>query len=132
MTFTDDSLRRRLTVSGLTDASGNAMPAWIGEYRIYDENPPVLSIGLPPNAPTGDLSASASYTLSPSFTAPDDVTPENPFGDVDRVEYTFGSALDPSQPASSPGAVLTTAPFALGFVASYVGDGATPGPSRSG
>lgn len=128
VTFTDDSLRRRLTVSGLTDASGNAMPAWMGEYRIYDENPPVLSIGLPPNAPTGDLSASASYTLSPSFTAPDDVTPENPFGDVDRVEYTFGSALDPTQPASSPGAVLTTAPFALGFVASYVGDGANPRP----
>ncbi|MHB8797109.1 MAG: carboxypeptidase regulatory-like domain-containing protein, partial [Thermoanaerobaculia bacterium] len=128
VTFTDDSLRRRLTVSGLTDASGNPMPAWIGEYRIYDENPPVLTIGLPPNAPTGDLSASASYTLSPSFTAPDDVTPENPFGDVDRVEYTFGSSLDPTQPASSPGAVLTTAPFAFGFVASYVGDGETPRP----
>ncbi len=128
VTFTDDSLRRRVSVSGLTDAAGNPMPAWFGEYRTYDLNAPILSIGLPPNAPTGDLSASASYTLSPAFTEPDDVTPENPFGDVDRVEYSFASAADPTQPASSPGAVVTAAPFAFAFVASYTGDGATPRP----
>ncbi|HPA50406.1 MAG TPA: carboxypeptidase regulatory-like domain-containing protein, partial [Thermoanaerobaculia bacterium] len=128
VTFTDDSLRRRLTVSGLTDALGNSMLPWSEEYRIYDENPPILSIDPPPNAPSGVLIASVSYTLFPEFAALDDATPENEFGDIDRVEYTFASAADPEQPAPSPGAVLTAAPFAFGFVASYVGNGSDSRP----
>ncbi|MBK8595122.1 MAG: hypothetical protein IPN83_05940 [Holophagales bacterium] len=104
------------------------MPDWVGEYRIYDTNAPALTIELPSNAPGGDLSASASYTLSPSFGNLDDVTPENPYGDVDRVEYTFASSADPSQPAASPGAVMTASPFTLGFVAAYSGDGVTARP----
>ncbi|MCL4806577.1 MAG: carboxypeptidase regulatory-like domain-containing protein, partial [Thermoanaerobaculia bacterium] len=128
VTFTDDSLRRRLTVTGLTDAFGNPMPAWVGEYRIYDTNAPVLTIGLPPNAPGGDLFASSSYVLAPEFDEPDDWTPESPWGDVDRVEYTFASAADPTEPASAPGAVLTVGPFKLSFVAAYVGDGSSPRP----
>ncbi|MBI5445848.1 MAG: hypothetical protein HY900_32110, partial [Deltaproteobacteria bacterium] len=128
VTFTDDSLRRRLTVGGLTDASGNPMPAWIGEYRIYDANAPALTIDLPPNAPGGNLHSSTSYTLAPTFGNLEDVTPENPYGDVDRVEYTFASSAEPTEPAASPGAVVAASPFALDFVAAYFGDGVSPRP----
>ncbi len=128
VTFTDDSLRRRLVVTGLTDVAGNPMPEWVGEYRIYDRNAPVLSIDLPPNAPTGDLVAAARYELSPSFGNLDDVTPESAFGDLDRVEFSFASAAEPTQPEPVPSAIVRVAPFRYGFVAAYTGDGVAPRP----
>lgn len=126
--FEADSLRRRLTVAGLTDAAGNPMPAWSAEYRVFDTTAPAVSVPLPAGAPSGDLAASATYILSPSPLLLDDVTPENPWGDLERVEYSFASLSDPDRPAPSPGAVVTSPPFAFAFVASYSGDGASPRP----
>lgn len=122
--FTGDTGRRRLSVTGLTDSSGNPMPPWVTEYRLLDANAPVLSIGLPPNAPDGDLANASRYVLTPVLSNLDDL----PEGDVDRVEYRFASLSDPTQPAGTPGAVIEAPPYALELVATYSGDGVTPMP----
>jgi hypothetical protein len=123
-----DTLRRRLVVSRLLDAQDNEMAEWIGAFRIWDENAPELvAVPYPSNAPTGDLAQGQSYSLVPVLSGLDDVTPDHPGGDLDRVDYFLS---DPEQPGSpvAPSFSARTHPFTWSFVAAYTGNGTDPRP----
>jgi len=123
-----DSLRRRLRISGLADSLGNEMEPALYLFRIYDENPPIFTLLPPPaNAPDGNLLISNAYSLIPQLAGLEDVTPENPGGDLDRVEFYYN---DPDDPEAQP-SIATTAtsyPFAFSFTAAYFGNGVDPRP----
>ena len=113
----EDSGRRRLTIGRLKDAAGNAMADKTYQFRLYDENPPVFDeLPLPEGAPDGNLYHGASYTLVPILSGLDDLSPENPGGDIDRVEYYLD---DPDLPGASPSiaGIANSYPFAFGFIA---------------
>lgn len=123
-----DSGRRRLTVSRLTDATLNAMVPVVYEFRLFDENPPVLvALPLPADAPDGNLYQGATYVLTPVLEGLDDVTPTLPGGDLDRVEYYFD---DPDLPNASQQAAVTVTsyPFAFQLTAPSAGAGPRPFP----
>lgn len=123
-----DTLRRRLVVSRLLDAQGNEMEEWIGTFRIWDANAPQLvEVPYPANAPSGDLGQGQSYSLVPVVADLDDVTPELPGGDLERVDYFLS---DPEQLGSpvSPSFSARTHPFSWSFVAAYTGNGIDPRP----
>lgn len=123
-----DNGRRRVVVSRLKDASGNAMAApYIREFSVRDAVSPQLVIGFPSGSLDGRLSAGTAYILTPSF-SPASLNGPPPFGDVARVEYFSASAADPNQPSASPAFVASTAPFTFSFAPGYQGDGTTPRP----
>jgi|GEM_PF-5747628 len=128
VTLQDDTLHRRITVSGLTDVYGNPMPVYQRTFRLYDAHPPVVdAVPFPANAPDGELVQGVDYLLVPALSAIDDVTAEAPGGDLDRVDYYFADPTDPSHPVD-PSYSATTYPFAFPFVGAYSGDGVTPRP----
>ncbi len=120
-----DTLRRRVVVARLEDAAGNAMAPYEREFRIYDGEAPVITaVPYPTGAPDGRLTIGRTYTLTPILAHLNDVTPGNPGGDIDQVEYY---AVDPES-GGRPVFLATQFPFAYTFVAAYAGDGATPSP----
>ncbi|MEO1086182.1 MAG: Ig-like domain-containing protein, partial [Acidobacteriota bacterium] len=123
-----DTLRRRLIVDGLLDSLGNPMPRFEAEYRIYDENPPIVdAVPFPDNAPTGDLFQGTAYEIVPQLSGLDEVTDLMPGGDLDRVDYFFSDPEDPATPVQ-PSFSARTWPFKFSFVGAYVGDGVEPRP----
>ena len=127
LVLTGDTLRRRVVVSRLSDASGNVMAPTELAFRVRDANPPLVTVPYESFAPAGMLTHGMSYTLRPQF-APgsiDFITETPPAGDVDRVEYFL---VDPTIPGSTPAFVSRTYPFEFTFVAAYSGDGTTPRP----
>ncbi len=124
VSYVNDSLRRRVRLTGYTDASGNPMTDYDRPFRVRDANAPHVDVPFPPTAPSGQLTTGSSYTLTPALSSLDDF----PAGDVDRVEYTLASAGDPSSPASAPAFTALAPPWSWTFVASYAGDGVTPRP----
>ena len=126
LSLTDDSLKRRLTVSNLEDTRDNAMETtWTGSYRIWDANPPVIAdVPCPAGTACTDLHPGTAYILVPALANLDDVTLENPGGDIDRVEYYLS---DP-EAGGQPVATSQLHPFAFTLVAVYQGDGTTPWP----
>lgn len=122
--LTGDTGRRYLRVEHVDDSRGNPMPAWERTFRIYDSHPPVVAVSFPAGAPTGVLSAGTSYSLIPVLSELDDLSPLNPGGDVDRVEYFLSEPMVGAVPAYS----AVTWPFAFGFVAAYSGSGTDPSP----
>ena len=124
-----DTLRRKLVVSGLLDVFDNPMPVWEGEFRIFDENPPVLdAVPFPAEANgTADLIAGVRYTLVPQLSNLDELTPENPGGDIDRVDYFVFDPDDPTNP-SQPAFSARSHPFAYAFFGAYTGNGVDPRP----
>ena len=124
-----DTLQRKLVIQGLLDVFDNPMPPWEGTFRIYDENPPVLD-AVPFPAESGgtpDLVGGIRYNLIPQISNLDEVTPENPGGDVDRVDFYVSDPEDlanPTQPAFS----ARDYPFTYSFVGSYTGNGVDPRP----
>ena len=128
VTLQDDTLRRRVTVRGLSDVYGNPMPEYQRSFRLYDAHPPVVdAVPFPGNAPDGELVQGVDYLLVPVLSAIDDVTAEEPGGDLDRVDYYFEDPTDPSHPVD-PSFSATAYPFAFPFVGAYSGDGVTPRP----
>ena len=127
-TIEGDTLRRKLVVSGLLDSFGNAMPTWEGEYRIYDENPPVLdAVPFPAEAGGADLVAGVRYNLIPQLSGLDEVDTNNPGGDIDRVDYFVYDPEDPANP-SQPAFSARSYPFKYSFVGAYSGNGVDPRP----
>jgi len=127
-----DTLRRRILVSRLVDRFGNPMDAYEREFRVWDENAPhVDALPNPPTAPDGVLSAGAAYELTPVLSGIDDVSPENPGGDVDRVDYYLHDPEEPGNP-TQPAFSSSTHPFSYGFVGAYGGDGTNPWPFSVG
>ncbi|MCM3876625.1 MAG: Ig-like domain-containing protein, partial [Thermoanaerobaculia bacterium] len=124
VTYSNDSLQRRVHVSRLKDSIGNAMADYDKAFRIYDQNPPHVDASFPASAPTGQLVGGTSYTLTPVLSNLDDL----PQGDVDRVEYFLASAGDPATPASTPAFTARSAPWIFTFVAAYAGNGIDPRP----
>ncbi|HQQ77162.1 MAG TPA: Ig-like domain-containing protein, partial [Thermoanaerobaculia bacterium] len=124
VTYQNDSFKRRVHLSRLKDASGNAMADYDRDFRVYDLNPPHVDVAFPAGAPTGQLVGGSAYTLAPVLSSLDDL----PQGDVDRVEYFLASSGDPSAPASTPAFTARTSPFGWTFVAAYVGNGVNPRP----
>ncbi|HSL84805.1 MAG TPA: Ig-like domain-containing protein, partial [Thermoanaerobaculia bacterium] len=123
-----DTLRRRVVVSRLADVHGNEMPVYERTYRLWDSNPPsVDAVPFPENAPDGRLSQGVDYRLVPLLSGVDDVTPEEPGGDVARVDYFFEDPTDPAQPVA-PSFSAVAHPFAFDFICAYSGDGETPRP----
>ncbi|MEM8931210.1 MAG: Ig-like domain-containing protein, partial [Acidobacteriota bacterium] len=120
----DDTLRRRLTVTGLLDSVGNPMNPWVATFRIYDENTPGLAIGPPANAPDGQLVQGVSYTLQPVLSNLDDLD-LGPGGDIDSVDYFFEDPEDPTSPVQ-PNFSAREHPFTYTFVGAYAGDGIEP------
>ncbi|MGV8042382.1 MAG: Ig-like domain-containing protein [Thermoanaerobaculaceae bacterium] len=122
--MTGDTGHRRLRVSRATDSQGNQMPVWEQTFRIYDSHPPVVAVGFPAGAPAGVLSAGTSYSLVPALSELDDVAPQNPGGDVDRVEYFLSEPMA----GSAPTFTAVAFPFEFTFVAAYGGSGSEPTP----
>jgi hypothetical protein len=121
-----DTLRRRVAISGLGDVYGNVMPLYERTFRLYDSNAPAVdAVPFPQNAPEGELTQGVDYQLLPVLSGLDDVTPEQPGGDVARVEYYFEDPTDPTRPVS-PSYSAVVHPFAFEFVGAYSGDGVTP------
>ncbi len=125
LSLPDDTGRRKVRVSRLADAGGNAMPVYEREFTLYDNLAPSLLISFPANAPNGELSHGVSYTLLPSFD-PVSLNGQPPFGDIDRVEYYLASSTNPDQPASTATFKAQTAPFSFSFVASVSGGETRP------
>ena len=125
--LTGDTLRRRVVVSRLSDASGNVMAPTELAFRVRDANPPLVTVPYESVAPAGMLTHGMSYTLQPDFAlgSVDFITETPPAGDVDRVEYFL---VDPSIPDATPAFVSRAYPFAFTFAAAYLGDGTTPRP----
>ena len=124
----DDTLRRRIVVDRLVDGVGNPMPRWEREFRIWDENPPELVAVPPPaNSDGGSLVHGVAYTIVPVLDGLDDQTPENPGGDLARVEYFFQDPTDPVNPQQADYAA-TSHPFSYSFIGAYSGDGVAPRP----
>ena len=71
-----------------------------------------------------DLHPGTAYVLVPALANLDDVTLENPGGDIDRVEYYLSDPEADGQPV----ATSQLHPFAFTLVAVYQGDGTTPWP----
>ena len=116
----DDTLRRKIVVSRLADSLGNEMQPYQREFRIYDQNAPqITAVPYPAAAADGRLFVGTSYSLQPVLTRLDDVTPANPGGDIDRVDYYL---TDPATGAP-PSASVRAFPFLYAFVAAYGGDG---------
>lgn len=123
-----DTLRRRLVVDNLEDIYGNAMPRYEAEFRIWDARPPrVDAVPFPDSAPDGQLFQGATYTVVPLLSSLDDVTAENPGGDLDRVEYFFQDPADPTNP-SQPGYSAQEWPYSYTFIGAYSGNGTDPKP----
>lgn len=125
LTVPDDSRRRRITLSRLRDQAHNAMAPVERLFRLYDSNAPTLAVPLPAGAPDGNLYRSLEYVLVPELGNLDEVTPQAPGGDLDKVEYFFS---DPALPATTASVVVRSPPFSYRFPAAYVGDGVTPRP----
>lgn len=103
------------------------MPDHQVEYRLFDENPPVIDeVPFPDGAPDGELIQGVAYTLVPVLSGLDDVTAENPAVDLDRVEYFLDDPDVPGNPGPSYSAV--SPPFSYSFIGAYSGDGVTPRP----
>ncbi|HTS02925.1 MAG TPA: Ig-like domain-containing protein, partial [Thermoanaerobaculia bacterium] len=124
VTYQNDSLRRRVHLSLLRDATGNPMADYDRTFRVYDQNPPHVDVAFPTGAPAGQLVAGTAYTLTPSLSSLDDL----PQGDVDRVDYFLASSSDPSSPSTAPAFTARVAPYAWTFVAAYAGNGVDPRP----
>jgi len=126
LTLTDDSLKRRLTVSDLEDTRHNAMQgSWTGQYRIWDENPPeITGVPCPAGTVCTDLHPGTAYVLVPVLAGLDDVSIDNPGGDIDRVDYYLSDPDIGGQPV----AAAQQYPFAYSLVALYQGDGTNPWP----
>ncbi len=126
LSLTDDTLKRRLTVTGLEDSRGNPMETpWTGLYRIWDSNPPVITdLPCPPGTVCTDLHPGAAYTVVPVLANLDDLSPDNPGGDIDRVEYFLSDPAGGGQPVAAP----VHHPFAFTLVAVYQGNGTDPWP----
>ncbi len=123
MDLSEDDGYRRLTVAGLVDDHGNVMPEFVAEYRIFDDTAPlIVDVPFPDGAPTGELSSGSSYRLVPQLAAVDDVTADDPGGDVARVDYFFSAPGEP-ETSPQPGYSATTHPFELSFVAGTPADG---------
>lgn len=122
--LTGDTGRRRLRVDHIDDFRGNPMPVWEQIFRIYDSHSPIVDVSFPAGAPTGVLSAGTSYSLIPVLSELDDLSPQNPGGDVDRVEYFLSEPMVGAVPAYT----AVTYPFAFTFVAAYGGSGTDPSP----
>jgi hypothetical protein len=122
-----DTLRRRLVVSGLADSAGNVMAPDERVFRVWDGSAPVIvEVPFPEGAPDGRLLPGSEYVVVPILANLDDVTPEQPFGDLGRVEYYLE---DPAGAGAPPPAfVAHGAPFAFAFVAAYLGDGVAARP----
>ncbi|MCP4572145.1 MAG: hypothetical protein GY838_07295, partial [bacterium] len=132
VTIRSDTLNRRIVISPetgrLQDSHGNVMEAWEKSYRLFDDHAPkVDAVPFPDGAAGGDLIQGVAYTLVPVLTDVDDVTPENPGGDVDRVEYFFADPEDPSNP-QVPSYSAVSHPFSYAFIGAYSGDGTEPRP----
>ncbi len=123
-----DTLRRRIVLTGLRDVYGNVMPPYERTFRIYDAQAPrVDAVPYPPPSANGQLLQGNRYVLTPALSALDDVTPQVPGGDVDRVEYYFTDPTDPQHPVS-PSFSATVYPYVYSFVAAYVGNNVDPRP----
>jgi hypothetical protein len=126
--LTDDTLLRRIVVSGLTDAASNPMEPDERLFRMRDSNPPVIDeLPPPPEAPDGALTPGMTVTLTPSVSGLDQVPEvDPPGGDLDRVEYFLD---DPDQAASgaTPVLVANEPPYAFTLVAPSP-EGSTPRP----
>ncbi|HET9765405.1 MAG TPA: Ig-like domain-containing protein, partial [Thermoanaerobaculia bacterium] len=126
--LTGDTLRRRIVLTGLRDVYGNVMPPYERTFRIYDgQAPHVDAVPYPPPSANGQLLQGNRYVLTPALSALDDVTPQVPGGDVDRVEYYFTDPTDPQHPVS-PAFSATVYPYVYSFVAAYVGNNVDPRP----
>jgi len=123
-----DTLQRKVVISGLKDSYGNVMPVYTAFFRVYDKRAPRLdAVPFPPGSLAGQLLQGQKYTLTPLVSQLDDVTPANPGGDVDRVDYFFADPTDPQRPVS-PSYSSRKHPFAYGFVGAYSGNGVDPRP----
>ena len=119
----DDSLLRRIEILGIEDSKGNEMTLWERDYRIRDDNAPVIDELPPPlNAPDAQLIAGSAYTITPVVSGIDNYPLDPPQGDLDRVEYFFSDPAA-SGPTASPGFTATTPPYEFSFVAAYAGNG---------
>ena len=127
-TLQGDTLHRRVRVDRLSDRYGNPMPLYEATYRLFDANPPVVdAVPFPAGAPDGDLIQGVDYVLVPVLSGIDDVTAEEPGGDLARVDFYFEDPTDPTHPVV-PSFSAQTHPFAYPFVGAYSGDGVTPRP----
>ena len=117
LTLTGDTGRRRLRVERIKDSQGNPMTVWERVFRIYDSHHPVVAINYPAGAPSGDLSAGTSYSLVPVLSELDDLTAQNPGGDIDRVEYFLSEPTTTSAPTFR----AVSHPFVFSFVAASSG-----------
>ncbi|HWM74328.1 MAG TPA: carboxypeptidase regulatory-like domain-containing protein, partial [Nocardioides sp.] len=124
-----DTLQRKVVILGLEDSYGNVMPRYERTFRIYDERAPRLdAVPFPPGSTNGgQLLQGQKYTLTPLVSELDDVTPLNPGGDVDRVDYFFEDPTDPQRPVS-PSYSSKKHPFVYNFVGAYSGNGTDPRP----
>ncbi|MEO8584735.1 MAG: Ig-like domain-containing protein [Acidobacteriota bacterium] len=127
VTYTNDSLKRRVHVSRLRDVSVNPMVDYDRTFRIWDTNAPHVDAAFPPGAPAGNLSGGTAYVVTPGLSNLDDLA-NGPGGDIDRVDYFLASASDPTVPAATPVFSGRVYPFAFSFVAAYVGNGIDPRP----
>ncbi len=126
--LTDDTLLRRIVVSGLTDAASNQMEPDERLFRMRDSNPPVIDeLPPPPEAPDGALTPGMTVTLTPSVSGLDQVPEvDPPGGDLDRVEY-FLDDPDQAGGGATPVLVATEPPYAFTLVAPSP-EGSTPRP----
>lgn len=124
-----DTLRRKVIVGRLKDAHGNVMEPREWVFRIYDANPPVIAVPAAPGTPPGQLTVGGAYAIVPTIVAADEMSPANPAGDLERVDYFLKDPLDPSNP-TKPAYSARSFPFAYSFVAVYTGDGTAPSPFR--
>jgi len=107
------SLRRRLTVDQLLDASGNAMSSpYVVDFRLWDSNVPTLAVDPPAGVVNGELYSGGKYLVVPQLGNLDDL----PQGDIDKVEYFYGDPNDPVVPAITA-FTATTAPYQYNFTA---------------
>ena len=124
LTLQDDTLRRRVVVSGLEDGSQNLMKPYEKVFRIYDANAPHVD-ALPCPGEIGasgcELHKGQRYVLVPALS---NVDVSETGGDIDRVDYYFQDPTDPEHPVS-PAYSARTAPFAYSFVAAWAGDDVT-------